>query len=610
MNLRIRRVALRILVLMLFLVGCGREPKMTPVAVPAEQGTEPDAIVIGAGLSGLAAALEIARGGGRAIVVDKASIFGGHAVMAMGDVCLVGTPAQTTRGIRDAPELAVADIIRWGASPSPEWVRLYAEKSREEIHDWLVEMGVEFEEVLKGQGTENSVSRVHRTKGRGIGLVGPVFRECLKHPAIAFRWNSRVDRLLVEAGRVRGVALTDVRTALRKDERARSVILATGGFQSNLDMVREYWAKGLPFPRRFLVGSGINSTGEGHRLAASSGATLVAMERQMNLATGIPDPGYAGGNRGLNARPYGSIWVNATARRFAAEFENPDEELPVALRQPGSTFWAVFDEGTKRGFLVSGSDWGAYEQIERLILANPALTKTAATLGELATAAGLPARDLEDTVQRYNAMVEAGHDAEFGRFGTGREPRSPPRKLEHPPFYAVQFFPLTRKSMGGVSIDLSCRVLATNGQVIPGLYAVGELTGSALINGDRGMSGMFLGPCVLTGRAAGRAVLAAASPVRPAARPAADSTRLPPPNSTKADTLTCIACHDLPALVKQEREGYWPFQRVHRTVISRSLDCADCHADISPIFDASTHVIKQPNLSQSCIRCHVAAAER
>jgi predicted oxidoreductase len=575
----------------------------------AGEPAEPDAIVVGAGLSGLASALEIARGGGRVLVVDRASVFGGHAVMAMGDVCLVGTPAQETRGIRDTPELAVADIMRWGKSASPEWVRLYAEKSREEIYDWLVAMGVEFDQVLKGQGSENSVPRVHRPKGRGIGLVGPVFHECLKQPGITFVWNQRVDRLLVEAGQVRGVVLTDLRSGLAREERGRSVILATGGFQSNLDMVREYWGKALPFPARFLAGSGIHSTGEGHRLAADSGAALVAMERQMNLASGIPDPRYASGNRGLNARPYGSIWVNATGRRFAAEFEDPERELPVLLRQPGSTFWAIFDEGMKRGFLVSGSDWSSFAQIERLILANPALTKTASTVGELAQAAGLPVAELEATVQRYNEMVDAGHDAEFGRWAAGRVPRSPPRKFGQPPLYAVQFFPLTRKSMGGISIDLSCRVLAADGRIIPGLYAVGELTGSALINGEQGMSGMFLGPCILTGRMAGRAVLAATAPRPPAAKAAAVSV-LSLLRPTKADTPACLACHDLPGLVKQDRTGYWHFQGVHRAVIARGLDCAECHGDIPVVVHPQTHVIKLPSLSQSCIKCHVAATEQ
>lgn len=606
---RFSSTALPVLLLLLPLAGCWREPALRSVAQQQTKVAEPDAIVVGAGLSGLAAALEIARGGGRVTVVDKASVFGGHAVMAMGDLSLVGTPAQTVRGIRDTPELAEADIMRWGASRSPEWVRLYAEKSREEVYDWLMGLGVEFDQVLKGPGTENTVPRVHRTKGRGIGLVGPVFRECLKYPTIKFVWNCRVDRLLVEAGQVCGVALTDLRTGLTREERAPGVIVATGGFQSNLDMVREYWGQGHMFPARFLAGSGINSTGEGHRFAGAVGAALVDMDRQMNLASGILDPRDPGGKRGLNARAYDSLWVNVNGRRFCAEFEDPEDELSALLRQPQATYWAVFDEETKRGFMVSGSDWGAFERIERLILANPAITRTASTVGELAAVAGLPVAELEATVRRYNAMVAAGRDDEFGRFGAGREPRSPPRKLEHPPFYAVQFFPLTRKSMGGVSIDLSCRVLAANGDVIPGLYAVGELTGSALINGDHGISGMFLGPCILTGRVAGRAVLKATAAAHQAAQPTVIASLLTSRRSNKTDTPACLACHDLPHLVRQERSGYWHFQEAHRAVLSRGLDCAGCHGDIPPVFDPQTHEMKLHDLSQSCIKCHLAVSE-
>ncbi len=83
-----------------------------------------------------------------------------------------------------------------------------------------------------------------------------------------------------------------------------------------------------------------------------------------------------------------------------------------------------------------------------------------------------------------------------------------PQRIERPPFYAVQFFPLTRKSMGGVAIDQSCRVIDVLDRPIPGLYAVGELTGLAEINGKASLEGTFLGSSIITGRVAGRAVVA------------------------------------------------------------------------------------------------------
>ena len=98
--------------------------------------------------------------------------------------------------------------------------------------------------------------------------------------------------------------------------------------------------------------------------------------------------------------------------------------------------------------------------------------------------------------------------ADFGRIGNSLSPWAHPQRIERPPFYAVQFFPLTRKSMGGVEIDQSCRVIDILDRPIKGLYAVGELTGLAGVNGKASLEGTFLGSSIITGRVAGRAVVA------------------------------------------------------------------------------------------------------
>src|SRR5579863_2229481 len=111
-----------------------------PVAPPS-----PDAIVVGAGIAGLSAAYELAKGGAGVLVVDVASVFGGHAVMATGDLCIVGTPYQESQGFHDTPDLAYGDFVSWGEDANTKWVRYYVDHSREEIYDWLVGMGVTFE---------------------------------------------------------------------------------------------------------------------------------------------------------------------------------------------------------------------------------------------------------------------------------------------------------------------------------------------------------------------------------------------------------------------------------------------------------------------------------
>ena len=129
----------------------------------------------------------------------------------------------------------------------------------------MTSLGVTFETLVLPPG--NSVLRTHRTKGRGIGLVSPIFSECARRPNITFRWNTRVTRLLEENGRVTGVVGINTRTNESVELHARVVVLATGGFQSNLAMVRASWPSDVPFPERFLVGSGLNSTGTGHEVA-------------------------------------------------------------------------------------------------------------------------------------------------------------------------------------------------------------------------------------------------------------------------------------------------------------------------------------------------------
>jgi uncharacterized protein len=557
-----------------------------------------DVVVVGSGVAGLAAAYELGKGGADVLVLDMSSVFGGHAVMATGDIAFVDTPFQRARGIHDSPDLAFKDITEWGEDADPYWARTYVDHSREEVHDWVVSLGASWETLVLPPG--NSVMRTHRTKGRGIGLVSPIFGECARRPNIAFAWNTRATRLLVEGGRVVGVATANTRTGAAAEVRARLVVLATGGFQSNLDMVRASWRADVPFPERLLVGSGVNSVGSGHELARAAGAQLTRLDHQWNYITGLPDPRYPGSNRGLNAYNPESVWVNAEGQRFFEERGSPKFGMAVVARQKGGGYWSVFDEGTKHSFWVAGTDWIKWETIESLIFANPDLMKSAATLEELAAKCGLPAAALRATIDRFNKEVDAGVDEDFGRFGPGKPFR--PKRIDKPPYYAAQFFPMTRKSLGGVAIDHDARALDGAGKAIPGLYAVGELTGMAGVNGKHSIEGMFLAPSIVTGRVAGRAALAELGGAKPAPAPRALPPPFPPP--TQATNATCLNCHQLATLVLANRPGYWHFEKVHAKVLARQYDCMKCHADLGPTYEPERHHIDRLRQMRVCPTCH------
>ena len=535
--------------------------------------------MVGAGLSGLTAALELADGGAQVVVIDMSSVYGGHAVMSQGGVSIVDTPVQEAAGQKDSPDLAYKDFIEWGEGANREWVRYYVDHSREQIYDWLIDLGVQFSGIDSAPG--NTVDRFHQPAGRGIGL---------ERPNVRFAWNTRADSLVVNNQRVTGVRTTDMRDDTEKTFEADAVVLATGGFQSNLDLVREFWPAEFDFPKKILAGSGRHSMGTGHDMVRKIGGALVKMDYQWNYYSGLPDPQIPGSNKGLNAANMWGILVNWQGKRFANDHGWAKDVMPALLRQEQVTCWAIFDETTKKEFSVSGSDWADAEKVERLVFQNPKLVQSADTLEELARKSGLPVKGLTNTVRRYNSLIEKGVDDDFGRFGPGKTKfnNEASVKIETPPFYAIQTFPLTRKSMGGVAIDLACRVVDKKQQPIPGLYAVGELTGLALINGKAALEGTFLGPCVVTGRVAARSILQSAGWKRPI-----DSV----------DVQRCADCHDVAGDIADSRPGYWHFENVHAKVLEQKLDCRQCHGELSP-YREDDHRINPRVLTAACMRCH------
>jgi predicted oxidoreductase len=574
---------------------------------PALENRDADVLIVGAGIAGLPAALEIARGGGDVLVVDMSSVFGGHAVSAHGGLAIVGSPVQTAAGVEDSPDLAYNDFMNWGEDADEGWVRYYVDHSREEIHDWVVDLGVELEELWHEAG--NTVPRFHNVRGRGLGLVRPIYLGALRN-GVRFQWNTRVDELIVEGRRVAGVRGTDLRSEARVSLRAPIVLIATGGFQSNIERVRENWSTDFPFPDRILAGSGWNSQGLGLDLAQQVDAQFHRLDHQWNYVTGLPDPRYPDANRGLNLLADHAIWVNVEGERFVNECASAKEALPALLRQPTGSYWTILDSKAREGLIVSGSGW-TEEKIETLIFGNPDLVKKASTVAELARNAGIPEEALGETIARFNRSVDEGTDSELGRFGPGDGPPLPCQevtRLEHPPFYAIHLYPLARKSMGGITIDHQGHVVDQRGRIIAGLYAAGEVAGFGGINGKAGLEGTFLGPSILTGRVSGRSIVSELnnwSVIQTESPPSGEVTReqLAAAPAREFDNAACTSCHDLGELVELARPGYWHFELSHRAILEDARQCSQCHGELFP-FDGQNHRVDPLRRAQSCGNCH------
>jgi predicted oxidoreductase len=561
---------------------------------PTAAHYDADAIVIGAGISGLSAAIAMGRSGVQVRVIDMNSVPGGHAVLA-GGVALVGTPLQAQLGFEDSPELAYSDWMSWTEAGNPDWTRFYAEQSRTMIYDWLTGMGAEF--VRASPENSSGRPRFHFTQGRAVHLILPMVRTALTLPSVSFQWNTRVERLVIEGGRVSGVALRNLRTGQAQTLRAPHIVLATGGLESNLERVLSYWTEELPVPDRLLIGSAPSALGSGHDLAAEAGAALTNLDRRYVYINGLASPRDPSGQRALTAGNDNALWVNAAGQRFTNEL-GPDKQILVdLLNQSPSSYWVIFDARTREDFGVRGAAWLNNPGPADPILDDAAITHQAPTLSELAALTGLPADTFATSVARFNALIDAGIDQDFGRFDSAAA--APPR-IEQPPFYAVELFPMTRKTMGGVAIDRAARALGPSGEVIPGLYAVGELTGSVGINGKHGMDGMFLGPAILTGRLAGEAIADAVESGRRYELAAAPAE---PPPPSPASFTSGLSATDLRALLAASRDGYWHFEMAHGIVLERGYDCSRCHSAELPFVTSNN---RETRLAQTaiCTECH------
>lgn len=559
---------------------------------PPETHKDADVIIVGAGLAGLSAAVEMGRSGLDVLVVDMNSVAGGHTMLA-GGVAIVATPLQERLGIEDSAALAYDDWMDWTTDGDAEWTRYYAEHSRELIYDWVTAMGVEFVRVVPGHG--NSLPRFHFTQGRAAHLVLPIYRESLNLPNIAFQWNALAEELLLEDGRVTGVQVKNLRGGETQRLYADTVVLATGGFETDVERVLANWIPGAPVPDRLLIGSAISATGSGHDMATAAGAALARINRHYIYVDAIVNPRDPEQSHSLTAANEYSLWVNSSGKRFTNETGFDKDILVDLLQQEPSTYWMVFDQAARDKFGVRGAAWLNTPSQDHPILDNPQAAWRAASLRELAAMTGLPGDALEQSVQEFNAMIDAGEDTAFARFSNGD---NVPPKVQQQPFYALQLFPTTRKNMGGVAIDKQMRVLDQSGEVLPGLYAVGELNGSLGINGQHGLDGMFLGPAIITGRLAAQSIVAATDV----------QTRAPeilPAEQTRevGEWQAMLTSKDLKALLSIPRDGYWHFQVSHQLVVERNYDCTSCHSaqlPFAPVIDRESRRLQ----TEVCTTCH------
>ena len=464
---------------------------------------ETDIAIVGAGGAGIAAGIEARDAGARAIAFEKAAEPGGAAIISGGGCLIVGSPLQKQHGIHDTPDLAFKDWIKWGGPSADEvWARYYIEHSLHDLYHWAESFGAKWVDLKEQEG--NSVLRWTRTERNGLGLMTSLI-EGFRQKGGEIIPDTEITRLTLEGGSVTGLEGRNAKSGEPIAVRSKAVVVAAGGFNSNLDMVLEF----NPELRshKVLEGSGRNSTGSGHKLIRDVGGYLTHMDHIWFYVYATPDYRDPKQRRGLVFRQApGYIWVNQQGLRFHNEaVSGGNSATPALMAQNPRHAWAILDTPMTATMEIADpyyrdGDKVVRSKVEELLNNSPFIRK-ADTLADLANKMRLDAPAFLATVERYNKACEQtlATEPEFGK------PLQSSKAFDTPPYYGVQIFPLARKNFGGVKTDLQGRVLDKHFEPIAGLFAAGEVAGMAggHINGRAGLEGTMLGPSVFSGRVAG-----------------------------------------------------------------------------------------------------------
>ncbi len=438
-----------------------------------------DIVIIGAGGAGLAAAIEGVQNGAKVIVLEKMGVAGGNTTSATGGLNAAETKIQKELGIEDTKEQFYADTMKGGYNKNdPALVRKMVDKAAETV-DWLMSFGVDLSDVGKMAGSTNK--RTHRPQGGaavGAHMVSVMETEALKI-GVDLRKNSKVIDIIKEENKPAGVVVET--NGQRYTIAAKAVIIATGGFGANPDMVVKY----KPELEGFGTTNHKGATGDAFAWIEKFGGALTQMDEIQTHPTVVPGNGLMITEA---VRGNGAIMVNREGNRFCSEMATRDVMSKAILNQTGKTAYLVFDMGVRKSL----------KAIEGYV--KQGLLTEGETPEALAQKLGIPAESFASTIASYNQIQASGNDAEFGRKASEM-----PRPLTEGPYYAVEVGPAIHHTMGGIKITPNAEVLDTNGNVIPGLYAAGEVTGG--VHGGNRLGGNAVADICVYGKIAADSAL-------------------------------------------------------------------------------------------------------
>ena len=485
-----------------------------------------DVVVVGAGGAGMTAAITATDAGKKVIVVESQPIAGGNSVRSTGGMNAAKTPYQdknefkeaagvektlataaekfadnatitalaatvksqwdayqaNPQGYFDSVELMELDTMIGGKGKNnPELVKALAENSADAI-EWLASIGAEVKNVGAFGGA--SVKRIHRPvnadgKVTAVGAyIVPILEKNLQDRNVQFLFDTTANEIIMKDGKAVGIKGTG-KDGHKVTINAKSVVIATGGFGANAEMVEKY----KPELKGFATTNAEGAQGQGIDMATAVGAATVDMDQiQIHPTVHIEEDGNAHLiTEGL--RGDGAILVNAEGKRFYDEVSTRDKVSAAIIAQPEKSAWLVVDQSmVDKSAVIAGYIKSGY-------------TVTGATYEELAKAMGVDETTFVSTMNTWNQAVEAKSDAEFNRTSFANP-------LTAAPYYAIKITPAVHHTMGGIVINPKAEVLNEKGEAISGLFAAGEVTGG--VHGANRLGGNAVADFTVFGRIAGQ----------------------------------------------------------------------------------------------------------
>ncbi len=508
------------------LVAAGLNPEDYNVAVEKAQGEDVvrtvDVVVVGAGGAGMTAAIVAADAGKSVVIVESQPVAGGNTVRATGGMNAAKTKYQDTNEFGETAglekTLAAVDstwadnetIVALGATVKEQWAAYQANptgyfdskelmqldtiiggkgindpalvatmvENTESAIDWLASIGADLNNVGSFGGA--SVKRIHRpvnAEGKTVSVgsyIVPILEKNVTDRGVEILFNATATEIVMENGAAVGIkgVTADGGNVLVS---AKAVILATGGFGANLEMVAHY----NPALEGFMTTNSAGLQGQGIDMAVAVGAATVDLEQiQIHPTVEANTAGLI--TEGL--RGDGAILVNAEGKRFIDEVGTRDVVSAAEIAQTGSYSWLIVDQAmVDKSTVIAG-------------YINKGYTHQGNTYAELGEAIGVDGEALTATMETWNANVEAKTDAEFGRTSFANP-------LNTAPYYAIKVTAGIHHTMGGLKINPQTQVLTAEGAAIPGLYAAGEVTGG--VHGANRLGGNAVCDIVVYGRIAG-----------------------------------------------------------------------------------------------------------